>query len=55
MVARHTPSAEIALSRDEADFWPAAEFVVRSNLSAVGVPEYGLPPRGVPTYCCSSP
>jgi AcrR family transcriptional regulator len=32
-------ATEIALSLDAADLWPATEFVVRWNLSAMGVPE----------------
>lgn len=32
-------ATELALSQDEADFWPATEFVVRWNLSAMGIPE----------------
>jgi AcrR family transcriptional regulator len=32
-------TTELALSEGEADFWPAVEFVVRWNLSAMGIPE----------------
>jgi AcrR family transcriptional regulator len=35
-------TTEIALSRDKADFWPAAEYVVRWNLSALGIAESAI-------------